>query len=52
MKLGWEKLCEFAGFLFSWQDILDTKTSIKGMINSGFDFAAIKIESVNDKIES
>jgi hypothetical protein len=52
LKLGWEKLCDFVGFVFSWDDILATKMSIKNMINAGFDFAAFKVESVNDKIDS
>jgi hypothetical protein len=52
LKLGWEKLCDFVGFVFDWQDILHTKKAIKDMINSGSDFLAFKVESAKDKIDS
>jgi hypothetical protein len=50
LKLGWEKLVELAGFLFSWQDILDTKDTIKELLNAGLDYAEFKVEGVNEKI--
>ncbi|KAJ5175562.1 uncharacterized protein N7482_001439 [Penicillium canariense] len=50
-KLGWEKLCDVVGFLFSWDDIIETKRTIKGLLNAGLDYAANNIEGVNVKIE-
>ncbi|UZP32228.1 hypothetical protein NXS19_000044 [Fusarium pseudograminearum] len=52
LKLGWKKLVEFAGFFFNWQDILDTKETIKGLMNAGLDYAADGIEGFNDTIEN
>jgi hypothetical protein len=51
LRLGWNKLVEFAGFFFNWQDILDTKETIKGLMNAGLDYAADGIEGFNDTIE-
>ncbi|KAK7434452.1 hypothetical protein CaCOL14_012792 [Colletotrichum acutatum] len=52
LKLGWKKLVEFAGFFFNWQDILDTKETIKGLMNAGLEYAADGIEGFNDTVES
>lgn len=51
LKVGWDKLCKFAGFLFSWNDILETKDTIVGFLNAGLDMAANRVEGFNDKID-
>ena len=52
MKVGWEKLCKFVGFLFSWSDILETKDTIVGFLNAGLDMAANRVEGFNSKIDT
>ncbi|KAF7557530.1 hypothetical protein G7Z17_g514 [Cylindrodendrum hubeiense] len=51
LKLGWNKLVEFVGFFFSWQDILETKETIKGLMNAGLDYVADGVEGFNSEIE-
>ena len=51
IKLGWEKLTEFIGFIFSWDDMMETKDTIIGLLNGGIDFAEHKVESLNEHVD-
>jgi hypothetical protein len=41
--VGFEKLLEFIGFLFSWEDILKTKDQVSSLINAGCDLASTRV---------
>jgi hypothetical protein len=45
IKIGWEKLCDFVGFLFSWGDIIDTKNTLSGLLTSNLSFVQGKVEA-------
>ena len=51
IKIGWEKIKEVAGFLFSWTDILETKNSIKAVLNAGLDLGGDKLDSFVPQID-
>jgi hypothetical protein len=51
VKVGWNKLVDFVGFIFNWDDIKQTKNSISSTINAGFDYAGIKIDDVAVKVD-
>ncbi|KAK2758180.1 hypothetical protein FQN54_004024 [Arachnomyces sp. PD_36] len=42
IKVGFEKLIEFIGYLFNWDDILQTKNQVSTLIDAGCDLAAAK----------
>lgn len=46
IKAAWDKLVEWIGFIFSWNDILETRDTINSVINAGLDFGAQKVEDV------
>lgn len=49
--MGWNKLVEFVGFLFNWDDILTTKDTISSLLTAGFGYAAIKIDDITRKVD-
>ncbi|KAL1876851.1 hypothetical protein VTK73DRAFT_9153 [Phialemonium thermophilum] len=51
VKVGWNKLVEFVGFLFDWDDILTTKDTISSLLTAGFGYAAIKIDDITQKVD-
>ncbi|KAG9758073.1 hypothetical protein KCU73_g4084, partial [Aureobasidium melanogenum] len=51
VKVGWEKLVDFIGFIFNWDDILATKDTISATITAGFGYAAIKMDDLTAKAD-
>ncbi|KAH0372867.1 hypothetical protein KCU65_g919, partial [Aureobasidium melanogenum] len=51
VKVGWEKLVDFVGFIFDWDDILATKDTISATITAGFGYAAIKMDDLTAKAD-
>ncbi|RBR22926.1 uncharacterized protein FIESC28_04224 [Fusarium coffeatum] len=51
VKVGWEKLVDFIGFIFSWDDILTTKDTISSTITAGLGYAAIKMDDISAKVD-
>lgn len=51
IKLGIDKLIEFAGWLFDWEDILATKDSIKSLLNAGLEFGNQKLVTAEQKVD-
>jgi hypothetical protein len=49
--IGWELLKEFLAFLFDWPDIIRTTHSIKAWFDSGFDWAAEKIDDLDQLVD-
>lgn len=45
IQIGWEKLCDFVGFLFNWGDIIDTKNTLSGLLTSNLAFVQGKVEA-------
>ena len=43
IKVGIEKLIDFLGFMFDWDDILATKETVSSLITAGCDLAARKV---------
>ncbi|KAL2679041.1 hypothetical protein Neosp_009797 [[Neocosmospora] mangrovei] len=51
LKIGWDKLCKFVGFMFSWSDVLETKDTVVSLVNAAFDTAANRVEGFNTTID-
>ncbi|KAH8802584.1 hypothetical protein F5884DRAFT_683783 [Xylogone sp. PMI_703] len=51
IKLGIDKLIEFAGFLFAWDDIIQTKNTISSLLNTGLDYASSQIINAEAKVD-
>lgn len=51
MKVGWQKLINFIGFIFRWDDILATKNTISSTITAGFGYAALKMDDISTKVD-
>lgn len=50
IKVSFERLFEWLGFLFDWQDIIRTKEVVKHIVNQGFDVMRASLQFV--KVES
>lgn len=50
--MGWQKLVDFIGFIFDWDDILTTKNTISNMLTAGFGYAALKMDDLAEKVDS
>ncbi|KAF7585430.1 hypothetical protein BBP40_010954, partial [Aspergillus hancockii] len=48
---GWEVLKAFLAFLFDWPDIIRTARSVKAWFDSGFDWAAEKIDDLDQLVD-
>ncbi|KAF7502179.1 hypothetical protein GJ744_006768 [Endocarpon pusillum] len=51
IKVGWQKLVDFIGFIFNWGDILTTKDTISQTITAGFGYAANKMDDLAVKVD-
>lgn len=51
MKVGWQKLVDFVGFIFNWDDILTTKDTISSTLTAGFGYAALKMDDLATKVD-
>ncbi len=51
LKVGWNKLVDFIGFIFSWDDIIDTKNTISSLLSAGFEYAAIKVDDLAENVD-
>lgn len=51
LKVGWNKLVDFIGFIFSWGDIIDTKNTISSLLSAGFEYAAIKVDDLAENVD-
>jgi hypothetical protein len=45
-----DKLIEFCGFIFSWDDILTTRKTISSFITAGLGYAATKVTQSEDTV--
>jgi hypothetical protein len=52
LKVGWNKLVDFIGFIFSWGDIIDTKNTISSLLSAGFEYAAIKVDDLAENVDN
>ncbi|KAF7870614.1 hypothetical protein EAF04_004358 [Stromatinia cepivora] len=52
IKIAWDKVVEWIGFIFSWGDILETKDTISSIITAGVDLAADKVSWVEGKVDA
>ncbi|KAF5655281.1 hypothetical protein F25303_689 [Fusarium sp. NRRL 25303] len=51
VKVGWQKLVDFIGFMFNWRDILATKNTISSTITAGLGYAATKIDGLQTRVD-
>ena len=51
LKVAFQKLIDFLGFLFNWDDILDTKDSLSAFMIAGLDWCSGKIDETIPKID-
>ena len=51
IKLGWEKLLDFLGHLFGWDDIKNTSNDIYDLLVGGIDWISDGITKVEPKVE-
>ncbi|KAL3422840.1 Vegetative incompatibility protein HET-E-1-like protein 20 [Phlyctema vagabunda] len=51
IKVGIEKLIEFIGFIFDWDDILKTKDTVSALITAGCDLAARKVGAAASAVD-
>ncbi|TXC08244.1 hypothetical protein FocTR4_00004234 [Fusarium oxysporum f. sp. cubense] len=51
VKVGWQKLVDFIGFMFNWGDILATKNTISSTITAGLGYAATKMDHIQTKVD-
>lgn len=51
LKDGWSSLCDYVGFIFNWQDILETKDTISSIFTAGFGYAANKVDDAVDRMD-
>lgn len=49
--LGIQKLIDFVGFLFSWDDILATKNTISDLLTAGIEFGGMKISTIRQSVD-
>ena len=51
LKIAFEDLIEYLGFLFAWGDIIQTKNSLKAFMTGGLDWAAGKVDAIIPTID-
>ncbi|KAL9106679.1 MAG: hypothetical protein Q9227_008331 [Pyrenula ochraceoflavens] len=51
IKVGWQKLKDFVGFLFNWSDIKETKNTISALLTAGIGAAGDKVGDVEKKVD-
>ncbi|PKY03502.1 hypothetical protein P168DRAFT_163712 [Aspergillus campestris IBT 28561] len=51
IKIGWDELRDFVGFIFEWDDIIRTKDQVSALVTSGIDYAASKAVKFETTIE-
>ena len=51
MKVAWEKLKEYVGFLFAWDDILNTKDTVKTIINGFLTYGEAGVGQLENKVD-
>lgn len=49
--MGWQKLVDFIGFIFSWDDILTTKDTMSSTITADFGYAGLKMDDLSAKVD-
>jgi hypothetical protein len=52
VKIAWDKVVEWIGFIFAWDDILETKNTISSLITAGCDLAANKVGEITTKADN
>ncbi|KAL2002673.1 hypothetical protein VTN02DRAFT_6208 [Thermoascus thermophilus] len=50
LKVAWETLIEFLGFIFNWGDIVQTKDQFSALITAGFNLARNKMGGAADGV--
>ncbi|KAK1774877.1 hypothetical protein QBC45DRAFT_489404 [Copromyces sp. CBS 386.78] len=51
LQLGWEKLVDFVGFVFNWDDILATKDTISNTITAALGYGGSKIDHFSTRVD-
>ncbi|KAL9041546.1 MAG: hypothetical protein Q9180_001209 [Flavoplaca navasiana] len=51
IKVGSNKLCDFIGFLFSWDDIVQTKDAISQLLSANLHLAAEMVEQKRTRVQ-
>ncbi|KAL8867094.1 MAG: hypothetical protein Q9174_005883 [Haloplaca sp. 1 TL-2023] len=51
LKVGWNTLCDFVGFLFNWDDIVQTKNTISQLLSANLDLAAEKVDQKRTEVQ-
>lgn len=52
IKVGWQKLKDFVGFIFNWEDIKETKNTISTLITASIGAACDKVGDIEKKVDS
>lgn len=51
IKVGWQKLKDFVGFIFNWGDIKDTKNTISSLITASIGAGSDKVGDLEKKVD-
>lgn len=51
LKVAWDTITDFIGFVFNWGDIMATKRTISAFLNAGFGCVNLKIDGLMDSVD-
>ncbi|KAM6529570.1 hypothetical protein FALCPG4_007700 [Fusarium falciforme] len=49
INVGMQKLIDFVGLIFQWEDVLDTSDSIVAFINAGLEYVQDQVSGLRAK---